>query len=126
MKDRLEDALRAELSKEDAELLARFEKEPSAPVQMIGIFRGPFAALNVMMLIAVLAAVALAFYSGWQVAVLDDVQAMIRWGWLLAFGFAVLITVRVWFFMELQTNRILRELKLLELQVARLAAREKA
>ena len=47
---------------------------------------------------------------------------MLRWGGASALGFAGLALVKVWFWMEMQKNAIMREVKRLELQVASLAA----
>ena len=52
-----------------------------------------------------------------------DIVAMLRWAagaGLAALGLAM---VKLWFLAELQSNAVIREVKRLELQVARLAAR---
>ena len=120
----LDDAITDALSKEDAEFLARFEKEPGFSQQMFGILRGPMAWIYWLFLIFAVPLGVLGVYSGWKFATEPDLLLMIRWGGLTAFCLAVLITVRIVFFLQINTNQILRELKRVELQVARLSARD--
>ena len=49
----------------------------------------------------------------------------LRWGAASALGFGGVALVKVWFWMDLQKNAIMREVKRLELQVASLAAQLK-
>ena len=48
---------------------------------------------------------------------------MLLWGGGAAIGLTALAMVKMWFWMELEKNAIVREVKRLELQVARLVAR---
>lgn len=121
---KIDDAIRDALSSEDAEFLARFEREPPVVVQAIGIFRGAYGPLNVLFLAAFLVVIAIGLFAVWKFATLEDVRAMLHWGAIAAFCVVVLALIRVWFFMELQTNRLVREIKRLELQIARLGARD--
>ena len=52
----------------------------------------------------------------------SNLEDMLRWGAGSALAFAGLALVKVWFWMEMQKNAIMREVKRLELQVASLAA----
>jgi hypothetical protein len=47
---------------------------------------------------------------------------MLRWGAASALAFAGISLIKVWFWLELQKNAIVREVKRLEVQVASLAA----
>lgn len=47
---------------------------------------------------------------------------MLRWGAATALALAGVLLVKVWFWLELQKNAIVREVKRLELQVASVAA----
>ena len=46
-----------------------------------------------------------------------------QWGGGALMAFLVMIVIRIWFFLEIQTNRVLREVKRVELQLARLSAK---
>lgn len=121
---KLDDAIHQQLSKEDAEFLARFEKEPSSAAQMLGIFKGPFAWVSYMFFAAALLVGPLMVFAVWKFIVTEDLRAMLQWGALALFGLLVLMTIRIWFWVEVQTNRVVREIRRLQLQVARAATRE--
>ena len=52
-----------------------------------------------------------------------DVAGMLKWGGATGLTALSLIATKLWFWSELRTNAVIREIKRLELQVARLAAR---
>jgi len=58
----------------------------------------------------------------WRFLNAPEVESMLRWGAGSALAFAGLALVKVWFWMELQKNAVVREIKRLELRVAGLAA----
>lgn len=121
--NKLDDAIREALSREDAEFLAKFQNEPSPPAEIGDLFVGPRAGYNVFFL-AIAAIFGIVFvYSGWRFAMAEELRALAHWGGLCAFALAVLTVIRLWFFMDLHASRVIREVKRLELQVARLAER---
>lgn len=120
----LDQAIRDALSAEDAEFLARFEKEAPLHEQVLGTFTGQGGVLNVFGALLTFAAFGAFLYSTWQFFQVSDTRGMILWS---AAGLASALFVamlKIWFWMEMQKGAIVRELKRLELQVARLAARE--
>lgn len=117
----LDDAIQDALSKEDAEFLAKLAKEPGSFQQVAGIFQGPLNRIYVTFLLAAIVVGIFGVYSGWQFAVSTELRPLFYWGAATGFCLVVLAVVRILFFMQLHTNRILRELKRLELQVALLA-----
>jgi uncharacterized membrane protein YciS (DUF1049 family) len=121
---KLDDAIRSALSQEDAEFLARFDHEPHLISQTAGLFRGSMGWVNMLFLAIFVPIAAFAVFGAWKFATLEDVRAMLHWGAMAGFAVVVLALIRLWFFMELQSSRIIREIKRLELQVARLAARD--
>jgi hypothetical protein len=58
----------------------------------------------------------------WRFWQAQEVGDMLRWGAASALTFAGVALVKVWFWLELQKNAIVREVKRLEVQVASLAA----
>ena len=58
----------------------------------------------------------------WRFLYAPDLADMLRWGAASALAFAGVALVKVWFWLELQKNAVVRELKRLEVQVASLAA----
>jgi hypothetical protein len=119
----LDEAIRDALSKEDAELLAKLEREPGSFEQMVGIFQGPLSWIYVAFLIAAIVLALFGIYSGWQFAQSTELRPLFYWGAITGFCLVVLSVVRVVFFMQINTNRVLRQIKQLELQVALLSTR---
>jgi hypothetical protein len=120
----LDDAIKDALGREDAEFLARLKEEPGSFRQMADIFRGPLNWVYVILLITAIALGIFGVYSAWRFAVALEMRPLFHWGALAGFCLVVLAVIRVLFFMQIHTNRILREMKRLELQVALLAQRK--
>ena len=115
--------IRDALSKEDAEFLANLEEERSSLQQIAGIFQGPLNWIYVVLLIAAIVMGIAGVYAVWRFALSTELRPLFYWGAGAGFCLVVLAVVRILFFMQLNTNRVLREIKRLELQVALLAAR---
>ena len=61
-------------------------------------------------------------YCGWQFVNAPDVREMLLWGGGAALACAGMVLIKIWFWLELQKNSVVREIKRLELQVARLTS----
>jgi hypothetical protein len=120
----LDDAIRNALSEEDAEFLARMEKEPSYPQMMLGVFKGPWGPVNIILLLLVVPILGLAIWTIMEFLNADDVQEMFRWFAGAALSVAVLFMVRFWLVLSMQFDRVIREVKRIELQMAFLASRK--
>jgi hypothetical protein len=118
-------AIREALSKEDAEFLARFEDE--GPIrEALGTFSGKWGAMNILAAIFTFVIFGLFVYCAWNAFNVSDLRDTILWsaGGLLAM--LAVAMLKMYFWMEMNKNVTLREIKRLELQVARLAVRERA
>ena len=120
----IDEAIRDAVSKEDAEFLSRLEGEPGSLQQMAGIFQGPFNWIYTAFLIGAVVAGLVGVYSGWQFATATELRPLFYWGAATGFCLIVIGSVRIVFLMQINTNRVLRELKRLELQIALLAAKK--
>ena len=120
--DELDRAIRQSLSAEDTELFDRLGADQTLRRQVLATFDGRLRWLNAAGWIGgfVLFAAACVFASRFLSA--QDLEDMLRWGAASALAFAGVVLVKVWFWLELQTNAIVREVKRLEVQVASLAA----
>ena len=120
--DDLDRSIRQSLSAEDTELFDRLGADQSLRRQLLATFDGRLRWLNAAGWIGgvVLFGVACVFAGRFLAA--QDLQDMLRWGAASALSFAGLGLVKVWFWLELQKNAIVREVKRLEVQVASLAA----
>lgn len=111
------------IGEEERDLLRRIGEEPSFFGQVFGIFGGSTGWVN-----AVLVAVQPLFFlagvwAAWMFFAADDPVTQLRWGLpaVVLLLTALMLKMMVW--PTIQTNRMLRELKLIQLQLARSAAR---
>lgn len=121
---KLDQAIQQALSAEDQAFLAKFEQSPLQEV--LGTFSGKWAALNVFAAIITFAIFAAAVYCAWNAFTVTDVRETVLWsaGGLLAMVSVAML--KMYFWMEMNKNVMLREVKRVELQMARLVAREGA
>jgi hypothetical protein len=119
----IDDAIRSALSAEDASAFARFDQHPSLPAEALATLQGRHRGINSLGWIAGFALFAVGCYFWWRMAGTGDLREAMSWGMGAGMAFLGLSLIKVWFWMELQSNRILREVKRVELQVAVLASR---
>jgi hypothetical protein len=116
-------AIRQSLSTEDTELFDRLGADQALHRQVLDTFEGQLRWFNTAGWIAGFVLFAAAGLFGWRFWFAQQTEDMLRWGAVSALAFAGLALIKVWFWMELQKNAIVREVKRLELQVASLAER---
>jgi uncharacterized membrane protein len=118
---KLDDAIRLTLMDEDRDFLAQFDREPDSVAQMAGVFSGPLAWIYIAFMIAAVILAPVGIYAAWQFFNATDLRPLFYWGFAVTAILIVLSVVRIVIFMQINTNRVLRELKRLELRIARLA-----
>ncbi len=111
--------IREALGQADAEMLDELE-DLSLSEQMMETFRGSHRRLNAVGLVVMTVFVALSVYFAVRFLGTNDVPEMIRWGAGFFFASAAVLAIKVWYWLEMGTIAIRREIKRLELQVARL------
>jgi uncharacterized membrane protein YciS (DUF1049 family) len=121
----LDNAIREALSKEDAEFLARFENE--GPIgEIFSTFKGSWGAMNVFAAIITFAMFGVFVYCVAQMLAAVETRTAVFWSVGAVVSMLGVAMLKMYFWMEMNKNVVLREVKRLELQVARLAARERA
>jgi len=114
-------AIREALSKEDAEFLARFEDK--GPIdEVLGTFGGSWGAMNIFAAIITFGVFGVLVYCAWQAFAASDVRATMLWSAGAIWAAIAVAMLKMYFWMEMNKNVVLREVKRLELQMARLAA----
>ena len=110
------------LSEQDRSLMAQFG-EQGLMGQLGGMFQGKLAWLSAVTFIVGLAMFILGAYAAVQFATVGEIIPMLRWGGIAWFGFIGMMMIKLWSWMRMETNRTLREIKRLELQIARMQAK---
>ena len=115
----LDDKIREALSEQDRVLMDQFG-EQGIFGQLGSLFQGKLAWLSMVTLVAGTIMFVIGIYATWQFATVDDVPTMLRWGGIAWFGLMAMSMIKVWSWMRMEANRTLREVKRLELQIARM------
>jgi hypothetical protein len=120
--DELDRRIAEALSAEDRELLGRFGDQGMF-AQWVGVYQGPIrwtaTCATVLTFLLVIAGV----YCGWRLFGTTELIDAVRWGTgvivlVVAVGF-----LKMWFWLRMESNRMLREIKRIELQIARAEGR---
>lgn len=111
------------LDAEDRALMDRFD-EQGLLSQAFSVYQGKQAWIAVIATISMFGIFVAAIYSGWRFFGAEEAMAAIRWGAAAWFFMIMVAFMKVWFWMRMETNRILREVKRIELQVARMQAKQ--
>jgi hypothetical protein len=122
----LDHAIRDALSKEDAEFLARLDQEQSPFREAMGTFSGKWGTMNVFAALVTFAMFGLFVYCAWNAVTAVDARATVIWSAGALWAALAIAMLKMYFWMEMNKNVVLREVKRLELQVARLVARDAA
>lgn len=116
----LDQALRRAMSSEDLRLLDELSREEPLIVQAIHAFREQNRLIGVLGWVGGFGLFGAACYFAVQFVQATDLRTMILWGAAAGLMVAAFSMIKLWFFMEMQKNNILREVKRLELQIASL------
>jgi hypothetical protein len=89
--------------------------EPNLAEEVINVFRGRHRWIHGIMVVVTLVFLALAVWASVQFYNAEIVRAQLLWGGLALIAVLMISFVKVWFWLEMHTNRILREVKRVEL-----------
>ncbi len=120
--DDLDKKISEALSVEDRNILNEFE-EQGLIGQFRTVFQGKMGWVSIASLIVGAAIQLIFFYAAWKFFTVPELDARVFWGAVGWFTAMMVAFMKVWFWMRMESNRVLREVKRLELQVARLNGR---
>jgi prolipoprotein diacylglyceryltransferase len=124
-KNDVDELIREALKAEDVTDLEQFG-EPGMPDMAIGVFRGRLRWYGAMFVVIVLVFAILAAYCGAQfLGATDGLEAM-RWGAGFFVCLVVVLSGKVWYWMQMERFAMTREIKRVELLVAHLTAELRA
>ncbi len=115
--------IREALQAEDAELFEEFGGEQSLGERVMDTFRGRSRWLVYLILVEKVIFFLLTILAAVKFFRVETVREMIAWATAFLMCLAVTMALKFWYWMELNKNAITREVKRLELEIARLAKR---
>lgn len=121
MNNKLDEMIGKALTDEDRALLAR-HGEPGYLAQAFGLFRGRMAWVMWVAYAAGAIAFVIGAYALWQMVATSEVLSAVKWGVGALFLFQITTLTKAFMGSHMEANRMLRELKRLELQVSLLRA----
>lgn len=119
----IDDDIRAALDAEDAALFDKHAAEPGLFAQIFSTFRTRMGGWLLLTMPVMLAIFFVGIYAGWRFYAAPEVREMLLWGGLAWACLTVGWITKLWFYQQVDKYAIIREVKRLELQVARLAAK---
>ncbi len=121
----LDDRIREALRKEDAELFEEFGAEPSMYEMVMETFRGKYRWMAFVAVFYTIVFIVLFILAGIRFFNAETTKDMLMWAAACMVCWTAVFMMKVWYWMELNKNSLTREIKRLELQIARLAGRLK-
>lgn len=110
----LEETLRAE----ERDLLRKIGEEPGYFDQALSVFEGKTGWVSAVLMIAQAVAFLIGCWTSWNFFQADEALAALRWGLPSAVLLMMALTIKMALWPTIHANRILRELKRLELQLS--------
>lgn len=121
---KVDEAIRRALSADDLRAYQSLGREQSVIEQAMAAFQNQSRLLAVAGWAGGFLLFGAAAFATWRFLHVPEIREMLMWGAGATLALAGLGLVKVWFWLEMQKNAVLRELKRLELQVACLIADE--
>jgi len=109
------------LGEEERELLRSIGEEPGFFRQAFGIFTGAAAWVNVLLMVVQGLVFIAGVWAAWNFFQAGDALTALRWGLPAAVLLLMALMIKMALVPTMQTNRVIRELKRIELQLARSA-----
>jgi hypothetical protein len=107
------------LDAEERALLRAVGEEPAYFTQLFGIFEGRTGFVNGAMMVLQAVLFILGAWMAWRFYLAAEMLEALRWGLPAAVLLLMSLMIKLALWPSLQTNRVIRELKLIELQLAR-------
>jgi hypothetical protein len=120
---KIDDLIEDTLSEDDERLLAEYGSEPGYFRQAFGLFRGPLGwVMSMVMGVAVIFGLATIWFA-WAAMTATETLDAVQWGMLAVIGVQLTTFLRGFMGDHFEANRVLREIKRLELRLVRMESR---
>lgn len=123
--DELDRKIEEALNADDRKLLEQFG-EPGLFGQWFGVYSGKLGGIALFATVITFALFLAAVYCGWKFFGAAAAIDAARWGAGAVMLMVMVGFLKIWFWMRMESNRVLREIKRLELQLARMQGKETA
>jgi hypothetical protein len=118
-----DDKVRAALDADDEAFLRELDAERGLFAQVGDTMRGPLGGWAAMAFVMALCLAAFMFFAAWRMFTVEGTRELVLWTAGALTGMITLGFVKQWFFERMNFIALLRELKRLELRIARIEDR---
>jgi hypothetical protein len=115
----VDDLIEEALDREEREILSRIGEEPGFFGMAFGLFSGRLGWVNILLMAIQGVAFLAGAYAAWQFFVAADVVTQLRWGLPSAVLLILSTMIKLAMWPNIHADRLMRELKRIELQIAR-------
>ena len=122
----IDDRIRSALEAEDRELFDQLDSDVGLHELMFGAFRGKMRWMAALAMVYIFAFLGLGIYFGFKFYAAQEIKELMVWGGGTFACILFVMSLKLWFWMEMQKNAILREIKRVELQIFQLGNGQKA
>lgn len=125
MKNEIEEIdklIKETLSEEEASFYDALDEQGIFEM-LFGLFRGKNAWINILLNVMIIVFFALFIYSGVQFFEADTTEGLIKWGFGSMIFILCISMLKLYAWMQMDKNALLREMKRLELQVMSLSGK---
>jgi hypothetical protein len=119
----LDNMIEEALDAEERELLRSIGEEPGFFAQVFGAFGGVTGWVNLLLMFVQGALFIAGAWAAWNFFEAAETLTALRWGFPAAVMLLMSLIIKMAVWPTMQTNRVIRELKFLELQLARASQR---
>jgi len=117
---KIDDLIQETLSAEDEQLLEKYGSEPGYFKQAFGLFRGPLGwVMSMVMGVAVVLGLVTIWWI-WNAMTASNTLDAVQWGVLAVIGVQIVTFLRGFMGDHFEANRVLRELKRMDLRLVRM------
>ncbi|HEY9554893.1 DUF6768 family protein [Allosphingosinicella sp.] len=114
----LDEMIDQALDAEERDLLRGIGEEPGFVTQALGLFSGRTGWVSVVLMVAQGAAFVGGAWAAWEFFAARDPLTALRWGLPSAVLLLMSLTIKMAMWPSFEANRLMRELKRIELQIA--------
>lgn len=115
----IDELIKQALTEEESEMLERLG-EQSVLEQLMSTFQGKMKWIAIYSIIIMLVLFGLSVYCLFEFLNANNTRDMVMWGAGMGMGMMAVGMLKIWHWMQMDKNAILREIKRLELQLATL------
>lgn len=121
----LDDRIKQELESEANKIDEILNDKQGMFDMVLGSFKSGLGGWVILINVVILLVTGLMFWSGYEFFVAIDMEAQVFWGVCLIIAATAQIAMKQWVWMEMNRSSLLREIKRVEIAVAKLATKIK-